>query len=230
MRITPAQSHFLRVTASNAAKNASASDPLALATGNEKMLAKLRADKTRLKQVQGLERKAEVKREILPDYYPYIEGVLASKAGINDEVLMTCLVWLIDTGDNARMLTVAEYAITHKLAMPDQYKRSTGCLITEELSDLALKAFNAKQPIDTDTLLAVGELLKDEDMPDEVRSKLHKAIGYGLRETSPESALIHLRRALELNDKAGVKRDIELLERQLKKAATEQTTTEGLSA
>ena len=73
-------------------------------------------------------------------------------------------------------------------------------------------------------------------MPDQVRAKLHKAMGLHLVRTAtaaddnPETvpagaakaaraaALDHLRRALALNDKCGVKKDIERLERELKKA------------
>jgi len=217
--MTPAQRFRSKALAELESIALAEGNPLANATGYELILAKLRTDQLRLKQVQGLERKAEVKREILPDYAPYIEGVLASDAGVQDEVLTTLMVWSIDAVENETALKIAEYAIKHKLLLPDRYERTLGTLIAEEFADMGLKAFNAQQPIDTDTLLTVGDLVKDEDMPDEVRAKLHKAIGYGLRETSPESALIHLRRALELHDKAGVKKDIEHLERQLRNQA-----------
>ena len=57
-------------------------------------------------------------------------------------------------------------------------------------------------------------------MPDEVRAKLHKAIGYGLAASDPAKALDHLRRALQLFANVGVKKDIERLERELKNSAT----------
>lgn len=60
-------------------------------------------------------------------------------------------------------------------------------------------------------------------MPDEVRSKLLKALGYTLRLTdnveSLTAAVEYLRQAAVLNPKkAGVTRDIELLQRALKKS------------
>lgn len=213
---TPAQQHRQRKLASSESLAAAQGNPLVNATGYERMLAKLRSDQARLKQVQSIERKAEVKREILPDYAPYVDGVLASGAGIQDEVLMTIMVWRIDAGDNARALAIADYALKHKLTLPDRYERSLGTLLAEEFADMALKDHTAGRAIDVGTLLAVGDMTQAEDMPDEVRAKLHKAIGYGLQNTAPESALIHLRRALELCDKIGVKKDIEKLERKLK--------------
>lgn len=46
------------------------------ATGYEVMLAKLQQDQFRLKQVQSQEGKAKLKTEMLPDYVPYVDGVL----------------------------------------------------------------------------------------------------------------------------------------------------------
>ena len=57
------------------------------------------------------------------------------------------------------------------------------------------------------------------DMPDQSRARLHKSIGWVLTESSPASALNHLKRALQLDEKCGVKKDIERLESAIKKAA-----------
>lgn len=54
-------------------------------------------------------------------------------------------------------------------------------------------------------------------MPDEVRAKLHKITGQVLRDNKqPADALAHLKRAMQLDCQAGVKKDIERLERELK--------------
>ena len=66
-------------------------------------------------------------------------------------------------------------------------------------------------------LLTVIEMTLAADMPDEVRAKLHKITGLVLRaEQQPEQALEHLARAMQLDVNAGVKKDIERLERELK--------------
>ncbi|KFX26866.1 terminase endonuclease subunit [Ralstonia solanacearum] len=227
---SPARNHFLRVTAAMAAKAAQAGNPLRYATGHELMLAQLAEHKRQLKQVQSVERKAELKRKLLPEYAAWIRGVLEADTGAQDEVFMTVMVWLIDAGNFADALPLAAYAIRHQMAMPDQYQRTTACLIAEEFASMALKAIEAGDPVDVTTLREVAELVAAEDMPDEVRAKLHKALGYGVyalaesvqtdrADALRRDALAQLRRALELHDKSGVKKDIERIERDIKNTA-----------
>lgn len=217
--MTPARRHFEQASAAQR-KAATPSTTRADATAYELMLVKLAEDRRRLHEIQSIERKIELKRTLLPDYAPWVDGVLAGDHGVQDDVLMTVMVWHIDTGNLEEALRIAAYAITHRLAMPDQYKRSTGCLIAEEFADYALKL----DPIDADTtkhLLLAERVTADQDMPDEVRAKLLKAIGYGLNRSGDieqkRAAIDYLKRALTLHDKVGVKRDIELIERELKK-------------
>ncbi|AMP37458.1 terminase endonuclease subunit [Ralstonia solanacearum] len=227
---SPARNHYLRVSAALAAEAAQAGNPLRHATGHELMLAQLAEHRRQLKQVQSIERKAEVKRKLLPEYAAWVAGALEADTGIQDEVLMTVMVWHIDAGDFAGALPLAAYAIRHGLSMPDQYQRTTACLIAEEFANMALKATEAGEPVGLAALGEVAELVAAEDMPDEVRAKLHKAIGYahgaqiGKADATDTPALrqfvlSHLKRSLELHDKSGVKKDIERIERDIKNAA-----------
>ena len=213
---SPARQHFERISA--ASSQAAESDSPRDANGYELMLHKLATDKRRLKEVQSLERKAEVKRELLPEYEPWVEGVLSGQQGVQDDVLMTVMVWRIDAGDYIGALAIARYAIEHKLSMPDQYKRTTACLIAEEMADAALKAHDSGIAINVEPLQEAAEITAGEDMPDEVRAKLYKAIGLSMSGDKGMigGALDYLKRALGLHDKVGVKKDIEKLERELK--------------
>lgn len=172
-----------------------------------------------------MERKAEVKRQILPEYEPWVDGVLSGNQGVQDDVLMSVMVWRIDAGDLDGALNIARYAVTHKLSLPDQYKRNTACLLAEEFSDMALRDITTAAADDADftavsnVLREVSDLTAAEDMPDEVRAKLHKAIGLTLVNTDKPTALENLQRAFSLHDKVGVKKDIEKLDRELKKLA-----------
>lgn len=229
---TPARNHFLRVSAALAAADEDAR-PLSHANGYELVLAQLADHRRQLKLVQSVARKAEVKRRMLPEYAAWVEGVLAADAGRQDEVLMTVMVWRIDVGDFAGALPLAAYAIRHKLAMPDQYQRTTACLIAEEVANYAIGQATAGGPVDVESVKQVLHLVAQEDMPDEVRAKLHKALAYGLLaqldkgfrglkvdvQAMRQQALTHLRRALELHEKCGVKKDIERVERDIKNAA-----------
>lgn len=235
--MTPARRHFLRVSAATAAAAAEPGTPVN-ATAYELMLAKLAEDRRRLKQVQSIERKVEVKRTLLPEYAPWVEGVLKTGRGAQDAVLMTVMVWRLDVGEFAGALEIAEYALKHDLAMPDQYKRDLPTVITEEVAEKALAAQAAGEPFPADTLAHVQAMTAERDMPDEVRAKLHKAAGLlaaGAAEQAGDAemaatALEHLRRALQLHERVGVKKEIERLERFIKKQAAppaDPATTEG---
>ncbi len=213
MAISHAKAHFQRKTAAQQSADATAPLDKVAASQYELMLAKLAEDKRRLKDIQSIERKIDVKRQLLPEYQPWIEGILQGDTGQQDDVFMTVLVWTIDTGDIEAAIPLAKYAIEHNLAMPDQYKRTTACVIAEEAADLALKGI----PVSFVLLGGVAAITADSDMPDEVRAKLHKAIGYGMRDAGLlEQARERLAYALQLHDKVGVKKDIERLDTLIK--------------
>lgn len=78
----------------------------------------------------------------------------------------------------------------------------------------------ASQKVYIELLIDTLTLTDAEDMPDQVRAKLHKIIGLVLRDSGkPEQALFHLKRAFQLDSRSGVKKDIERLETALRKAA-----------
>jgi len=225
--MTPARRHFQRVSAAEASASAEVGEPIN-ANAYELQLARLYEDKRRLKDVQSIERKIEIKRQILADYAPWIDGVLEAGRGGQDAVLMTVMVWRIDAGDYLGALQIAEYALRFGLVLPEQYKRDTATIVAEEISDAALLAISTGAAFDLTVLQITEQLTRTHDMPDEVRAKVHKALGLSfaavMKEGTPidlaranaEEALEHLRRAFNLFDRVGVKKDIERLERFIK--------------
>lgn len=233
MHISPARAHMqAHIAASRAAAEVADGTRLdpALANGYEIMLAQLAEHRRQLKRLQSIERKIEAKRKILPEYAAYIAGALQADRGGQDDVIVTVLVWHIDTGDLAGALPIVAYALRHGLVMPDQYQRSLACLVAEEAAELALKQLAASTAPDLAALHHIQALTAGQDMPDEVRAKLHKAIGYALRASDPPAALYELGRALALNPKAGVKKDIERLEREVKKAGADPAAGPDVAA
>ena len=93
-----ARKHFQRVTAAQVAASADPGEPIK-ANAYELQLIRLADAKRALKQVQSIERKAEVKRRVLPEFEPWIRGALEAGRGGQDDVLMTAMVWRIDVGD-----------------------------------------------------------------------------------------------------------------------------------
>jgi tetratricopeptide (TPR) repeat protein len=216
--ITPAQRRKAFVQAKQSAGPAPAINPHANAY--ELILAKLDSDKRRLHQVQSIERKASVKRELLPDYDAWVDGVLASGQGGQDDVVGTVMVWRIDVGDYAGALQIARYFLAHKINLPDNYPRPPACLVAEEIADAALREFSAGRGFPHEILVETLVATQDEDMPDQVRSRLIKADALAYEAAGePGQALTAFQVALALNDKVGVKKDIERVKRALKNLA-----------
>lgn len=220
---SPARRHFLQATAAASAAVAKADEPQT-SDAYQLMKAALIEDRRRLHDIQSIERKIEAKRTMLPVYQPYIDGVLQAGNGAQDDVLMTLMVWHLDTGDIASALPIAEYALKHNLNPGEQYQRSTAAILAEESSDTLLRAGlkpiweggDIKNPpsdahsAQLEYMQAIEQLTHKHDMHDQVRAKLHKTIGYlhALKRDYTNS-ITALNRAVELDANCGVKKDIE---------------------
>ncbi|MFZ6875360.1 phage terminase small subunit [Undibacterium sp. Di27W] len=227
--LSPALRHAARVLAAKAAAQSKHGEHV---QGNayELMLAKLINDKQRLKAIKSIQRKIELKREILPEYDDWINGALESGNGAQDQVLTTVLVWHIDAGTYARALDIAQYCLVHNLSLPDQYARDVSTLLLDEIPGAYLEGRFESPAAAVETLRAVQLLTVNADVPDQASAKLYKALGYAqvgkmgngdidfdqLPEEAASKSLDNLRRALDLFQNIGVKKDIERLERRLK--------------
>lgn len=221
-QLTPAQEHWQRVMAERRGSGQTTVNM----TAYEQILHRLRHDQSRLSDIQGTEFKIEYKKTVLDQYEPWIDGVIAANTGQADEVFTTVLVWQIDCGNYDRALDMAGYVLAHNLPLPERYNRTPAVMVIDEICDKALTLFSAgvgaDQLIPLPVLERVRTLTEYHDVPNEVQAKLCKALAYTLRlSEQPEDksrALELLQRALLLHSKSGVKRDIELLQRELKKA------------
>jgi hypothetical protein len=187
--------------------------------------------KQTLKAIQSRETKIETKRELLPLYADWISGVLLADAPPATEeaadVVSSIMIWRIDVGDYAGALPMIDFVLRHRVPMPAQIGRTVGTFVTEEIADAALAAFDqvesGVQAFPIKVLAELEDLVADEDMHDEVKAKLQKAIARALAADGDESrvrqeeTLRRYMRALELNPRAGVKKDIERLQSALKK-------------
>lgn len=213
---------------SSPAAGANTSSPAARA--EREIALRLTHDLRRLKEIRSIDRKIAAKREMLPEYEAWIDGVLSADAGVGTgtaaDVVPTCMVWLFDTGAWMDGLDLAEFLLRHRVEMPKRYARDVPTIVVELIADAAAKAQNAGADFGLDVLTRVGELTADLDIHDEVRAKLHKAIGIeqlriseGLvAEDSAESLAVTiatLREAQRLNDRIGVKDRIKRAEKLL---------------
>ncbi|MFK0032966.1 phage terminase small subunit [Pseudomonas monteilii] len=225
----PCRRHYQRITAAIAAAAAAPDQTMEGATAYEMQLAQLHQDRLRLSGIQSREGKGKLKVELLPAYEPYVSGVLAAGLGAQDEVMTTIMVWRFDASEWAGGLDIATYVLQHALKMPDRFERTTGCIVAEEIAEAALKAQKTGETFPINILTRTAELTEDQDMPDQARAKLMLALGKatltGLDDANPgqpgqiRAGVDLLRRAIELHDSCGGKKDLERAERLLKKPA-----------
>lgn len=231
-RESPARRRYQQMSAARAAGEAQPGRPQ---KGDQYELhaAALWEHRRTLKGIKSIEAKAARKRQMLPDFAAYVDGVLSGGNGAQDDVLMTVMLWRLDVGDIAGGLAIADYAMAHGLDMPQRFERDTPSVIAEQVADEALRQLDAAVDEQRANLAAelsmhlsrAEALTRDADMHDQIRAKLYKAWGYAERARGGHdtAASEHLRRALEclqralqLNDRIGVKKDIERLEREVK--------------
>lgn len=213
---SPAQRHMMRVSASQAAQREQA--PLRHASAYEQMLLKLAEDRRTLKNIRSNERKAEKKRELLPFYAPWVAGVLADGRGAQDDIVMTVMLWRLDAGDIAGALEIAPYAL--KYGLTSDHRRTTPYMLVEEVALAAQRLRDTGEPVDLALLLTTIRLTDGADVPDMVRARLHKVTGLTLRDAGQNAdALAQFQRAMQLDRNAGVRKEIERLERALKPKA-----------
>jgi hypothetical protein len=231
MHQTPAQRNQLRKRAAIESAATAPATSMEGATAYEHQLAQLAQHRARLKQVQSNQGKAELKALLIPEYEPYVQGVLDAGNGAQDEVLTTIMLWCIDAGGYPGALQIAEYVIKHGLKMPDRFERTTGTLIAEEIAEAALKAQKAGEGFPLWILEQAARITAEQDMPDQARAKLHLAIGKENAAKVPNENLTttdvgflvvaraHLSKAIDLHSNCGGKKDLERVERLLKKHA-----------
>ncbi|HCQ9929939.1 phage terminase small subunit [Acinetobacter baumannii] len=207
-----ARKHFQQHQAKSAAETAAEFGTMLNTNAYEQQLLQLNSDKNRLKNIQSKQNKIELKRQLLPNYKPYVEGILEVKPGVQDAVITEILVWAIDIGDYEFALDIAEYVLEHGLKLPDRFERSEACFITEDIADEFLKTLKTDVAVDITVLERLEQLIADEslaqskrDMPDEVKAKLYLALGKTeMRFVTGEELvdLVHATRARDFLDQA----------------------------
>lgn len=186
-----------------------------------------------LSDIQSIEGRNPVKREMAETFRAWVDGALAAGAEGNaaqDEIVAQMMIWAIDYRDFDRALDIGEHVLRFGITLPERYLRTPACLLAEEIATAVLAE---PQLATLEQLVRLVFLAADHDMPDQARAKLLKAIGRAYATAAdnfdPEAdsapaggkpALIHAaleayRQALKLNSAIGVKKDIERLARQV---------------
>jgi hypothetical protein len=246
--MTPAREHRIAAAVANMT---SASDVFAAAGASgdpvaAQMALRLAHDLRRLKEIQSIEKKVDAKRVMIVEYRAWcdaiLEGATANVRGVASEVLPTVLVWAIDINDWPRALDLADHVIGCDVPLPARYQRTAAALVVENVSDEASKIQNTNTAFPLAVLEHVDDLTVEHDMHDQIRAKLMKAIGIELQRAAEtvtgaeaiiaacERALVPLRRAHALDQRAGVKDRVKKLEKTIAAATREIEAAQAAAA
>ncbi|WP_353468567.1 phage terminase small subunit [Sphingomonas faeni] len=217
-----------------------AADQLPVPTGNTPaaraaatVALRFRHDRQRLKQIKSKEMKVAAKRQMLPEYQAWCDGLLDAGRRVDgrqleptgaDDVLPSIMVWCLDIGDWTRGLMLASFVLRFSIPMPKHFVRDAATLVLEEIADAALRAQARSEAFPLYVLEAVELLTDGIDMHDEPKAKLFKAIGAELVRAAGEAtgdaivptierAVAVLTRAQDKNERVGVKTMLRGLEK-----------------
>lgn len=206
------------------------------------LLGSLHNDLRALHDIQSIDGKIARKRSMIEAYLPWVEGALAAGAdsagvtgtAVQDEIVATVFVWALDLRMWLLGIEIAGHMLRHGVSLPERYKRDVATLLVDRVSDTAKEA---PDTVPLEVARAVFQLTQVRDMPDQARAKLHRAIGLCLAKDAEtfdpaaenavaggkaalvDAALAALKEALRLDKNVGVKKQIEVLERDAKKLA-----------
>lgn len=218
-----------------ATARAAAPDPKSPAGEQYAILRAVLHDNLRkLQDVESHEARIPMKLDFMREFRPWVSGVITADKPVQDEVLLTCMVWAVDCADFGSALDCGRFAIKHGLTMPERYNRSVACFLREDIAEAFLKDENS---VPHAVLVELDQLTANADMPDQAKAKLDKALGRSWLlvaenfdpsdETGPAGgaagyatkALEHFNRARKLNPKSGVVKDIQRTEKLLRDLA-----------
>lgn len=175
-----------------------------------------------LKDMKSIQERIAKKAEWLPEYQGYIDGCLAVSPSPQNTVLVHLMIWAIDANEFELAVRIAEYAVLNDMVMPEGYSRTTAEFVTEQCAEVFID--------DTNFAIANASLIEriinlgeGEQMVDEVRAKIYRALGDALNQAQPMEAVSAYKNALRYNPRAGCKKDLEQLEKRLRLSATESS-------
>lgn len=212
-----------------------------VASEYQQLLAALQIDMNRLRQIESKASKAAAKREMIGKFLPWIEGALASENASQDEIVGNMTVWAIDIADWPLAFRLSLHVLRNELILPERFKRKPATVIAEQVAEAGLEPTSL---INLDWLQRFDELLINHDIFDQVRAKLYKAIGFAFHRDAEafdpaadssvaggKSALLKNARdcfqsALTLDKSAGVKKLMDKIDSELKKATAPEAVPE----
>lgn len=191
--------------------------------------AALEVDLQRIKAEGNLEAKAALKRDLLPNYMPFITEYMDQGDDYPSTLAVQMLIWLFDLGEIEQALQLGKYLLaTPKQDMPPAFNRDIPTFISDSIYDWAnaeLKAERSASPYLDDWVEYI--LGADFTLAPMVKSKL---IAMLAKHEMAKGNLEHVVRWCELAEQVnpeghGTKTLKEKAAKQLAKAATADSDT-----
>lgn len=192
------------------------------ATVTQRIELRLSNQLDQLSHIKGVDLKVTKKKEWYPDYLGFIEGSIAASPAPQNDALLHLMVWAIDVGDLNTAAKIGQFAVLNNMVMPGKYKRSVAELLTENCAE-ALIADPVLAQQSVELIQRIIDVGYGQDMVNEARAKIYKAQGFALMESQPSEALRAFQTAYRLHDKVGVKKDMDKLERLVKRQVPESS-------
>ncbi|EPR43130.1 small terminase subunit [Desulfovibrio sp. X2] len=184
--------------------------------------ASLREDLDQLHGLASVERKADLKRDVLlPKYRDYVARLMAD--GKPHELLGWYLVWCFDAGRIEEALQVASWCMAHGQGLPEKFKSSLPLFVASQTLAWAEGEYNAARTFSP----YLGQILADMegddasawDVPDQVKAGFYRLIGLQAEKDGDlQAASGALERAMDLGAK--VKTALEGVRKRLSRTDT----------
>ncbi|MFC6924286.1 phage terminase small subunit [Microbulbifer taiwanensis] len=169
----------------------------------------LEADLQLLSERSDVKEKIELKRRLLPKYLPHVKTYREAGEHYPNELLVYCVIWLLDVEDIEPALELADFAIEQQQHLPERFKRDLPTWVAETVHDWAERQYKANQSASPyfEQVLEAVESERWLVTNVIVRTKLYRlAALYAERNSELESAAQWLEKAQAVNpEKAGVK-------------------------
>jgi archaellum component FlaC len=169
--------------------------------------------------VEDIEDRKAYKAEAIVKLIDFVNGYVSSAAKYPNIVAVWVMIWLFDLGDIARALPLGLHLAKQKIHnMPTRFKSEIETFICDQMYDWA----NAKLDANKSAGPYLDELIKTIEsekwqLPDIVHGKMYAMHGKHLDAIAEdEAALKAYEKAMELNPRAGVKKNIQRLRAKLK--------------
>lgn len=178
----------------------------------------LRADILEMKSMESMQHRAFAKKYKVPKYWHHVSGIISQNQAINDNITRLMLIWSFDAMLIDQFLQIAAYMVKFNIPMPEDFNTSLSSFITDSgrvmtayESNDQFKAITATQAESIHELIT--SITEPERQPnDDSYSKFLKELGKKVETLESISALKRAKeyyeKALQLNEKVGVKQDL----------------------